>query len=171
MTLPTASVAEGLNLDLRISTLARACKGNVEGLPSFMVHDDPLWPTFSRVQLDSRNRIHIRRTTFLQVVCTQVPVREGIWHGMGVQEFHIDLKPHHLQGSQDAPDPQGYKHSREITKTDAEGRNPGDPDYGYPTRRVDPGEQEPALALGELAPDGPRRAVRSTVFDGVGSED
>lgn len=159
-----------LNLDLRIETLARACKGNVKALPSFMVHDDPLWPTFRKVQLDSRNRIHMRRSTFYQAVSSVLPMRAGIWHGLGVQEFHIDLQPHHLQGSSDSPEVKGHKHSRAITKADALGRNPWDLDYGYTPRRLDTAGAEPDLDPGKLATVGPRRAVRSTVFDGIKSE-
>lgn len=159
-----------LNLDLRMDTLMRACKGNVKALPSFMVHSDAVWPTFRRTQLDSKNRIHMRRSTFYQAVSSQLPMRAGIWHGIDVQEFHIDLQPHHLQGSSDMQDPKGYKHSRLITKTDDLGRNPWDFDYGYTPRRIDPAEVEPGLAISQLKAPGPRRSVRSTVFDGIDAE-
>lgn len=121
-------------IDLSIPTLMAACKGRVSALPSLMVHDNELWVT-QGVQLDSKNRIHMRRSTFLRAVVPQVPVRAGIWHGLGVQEFHIDLQPHHLQGSDDMAKPKGHKHSRVITLTDAAGRNPGDEDYGDPASK------------------------------------
>jgi hypothetical protein len=159
-----------INLDLSIATLARACKGNVKLLPSFMVHSDSAWPSYRRAQLDSRNRIHMRRSTFLQVVCSAMPVRPGIWHGIDVQEFYLDLQPHHLDGSADMADRAGYKHSRLITRTDEFGRNPWDFDYGKGLSGPSAARPDSSLASVELATDGPRRAVRSTVFDGADSE-
>lgn len=154
-----------INLDLSISTLARACKGNVKLLPTFMVHSDSAWPSYRRAQLDSRNRIHMRRSTFLQVVSSNLPVRAGLWHGIDVQEFHLDLQPHHLDGSADMADREGYKHSRLITKTDAFGRNPWDFDYGATVSGPGAARKDPALVASKLATDGPLRGVRSSVFD------
>jgi hypothetical protein len=116
-------------LDLSIPTLMKACKGNVKNLPSFMVHDDGLW-FGDNVQLDNKNRIHLRRASFHRSVVGFVPLRAGIWHGLGVQEFHIDLQPHHLQGSGDMAATKGHSHSRALTLTDAQGRNPGAEGYG-----------------------------------------
>lgn len=149
-------------IDLSIPTLMKACKGNVNMLPSFMVHDNHLW-LGDRVQLDSKNRIHMRRATLTNIVRPQVPVRAGIWHGLGVQEFHIDLKAHHLQGGQDAADAKGHAHSRLITLTDNAGRNPKDRDYGNslpePNRLTQPSPNEAAIAT-----DGKARGVRSSVL-------
>ncbi len=165
-----ASLKDRLNLDLRIETLARACKGNVKALPSFMVHDNSKWP-WNKAQLDSKNRIHLRRSTFLAVVAAELPVRAGLWLGKDVQEFFLDLKPHHLQGSEDAPDPAGYKHSREITKTDAQGRNPGDDGYGERNAPLSLARlKELRLDLERAKAEGQSLSVRSSVLDGPGSE-
>ena len=117
-------------IDLSMETLMTACRGDVSALPSFMVHDNALWPDPNRIQLDNKNRIHCRRSTFLQTIAAKVPIREGLWHGLGVQEFHIDLQPHHMQGGEGAKGPEGHKHSRKIVKVDEYGRSPGDEDYG-----------------------------------------
>jgi hypothetical protein len=159
-----------INLDLSIATLSKACKGNVKLLPSFMVHQDAAWPSYRRAQLDNRNRIHMRRSTFLQVVASALPVRAGLWHGLDVQEFHLDLQPHHLDGSADMADRQGYKHSRLITKTDAWGRNPWDPDYDLAPSKLDTAGPKPALDPSQYATRGPRRGVRSRLFDGADTE-
>jgi hypothetical protein len=159
-----------INLDLSIATLAKACKGNVKNLPSFMVHQDAAWPSYRRAQLDSRNRIHMRRSTFLQVVASALPVRPGLWHGIDVQEFHLDLQPHHLDGSADMADRKGYRHSRLITKTDAWGRNPWDPDYDFDPSKLNTARPQPALGQTQLAGKRPRRGVRSTLFDGADTE-
>lgn len=166
-----ASLKEQVNLDLRIETLARACKGNVKALPSFMVHNNAAWPNYKRTQLDSKNRIHMRRGTFLAVVVGQVPIRAGLWLGKDVQEFFIDLKPHHLQGSDDMPDPAGYKHSREITKTDYAGRNPGDDGYGERPSPVSMAKlKELRLDRERAKAEGQSLSVRSSIFDASGSE-
>lgn len=159
-----------INLDLSISTLAKACRGNVKNLPSFMVHNDAVWPSYQRAQLDNKNRIHMRRSTFLQVVSSALPVRAGIWHGVDVQEFFLDLQPHHLDGSADMADRQGYTHSRLITKTDAWGRNPGDIDYGVAPSRFDPAGAKLDMAPGKPKTRRPGRGVRSSVFSGLGDE-
>jgi hypothetical protein len=85
-------------LDLSIATLAKACKGDVSKLPSFVVHDDEAWPWFNKVR-PAKGKIHIRRSTFNRVVVGQVPVRPGIWLRVDAQEFFIDLQPHHLGGA------------------------------------------------------------------------
>lgn len=167
---PRASLAAEINLDLRIETLARACKGNVKALPSFMVHNNNRWP-HNRAQLDSKNRIHLRRSVFLAVVASQLPVRAGLWLGKDVQEFFLDLQPHHLQGSEDMQDPAGYKHSREITKTDHAGRNPGDDGYGErPSRGSLAKLQEFRLDRERAKAEGQSLSVRSSVLDTPGSE-
>jgi hypothetical protein len=45
------------DLDLSIPSLMKACKGNVAMLPSFMVHDDNVWPRSGVVRTDSQGRI------------------------------------------------------------------------------------------------------------------
>lgn len=44
------------DLDLSIPSLMLACKGNVAMLPSFMVHDDDVWPRSGVVRTDSKGR-------------------------------------------------------------------------------------------------------------------
>jgi hypothetical protein len=155
-------------LDLSIATLMAACKGNVENLPSFMVHEDAAWVKRT-AQLDNKNRIHIRKSTFLQTVCPTVPVREGIWHGFDVQEFHVDLKAHHLQGSTDMQAAKGHQHSRALTMTDHAGRNPGDDDYGHVTRKLVGITQSDVDAARDAA-GGQLRGVGSAVFSTDSSE-
>jgi hypothetical protein len=158
-----------VNLDLSIATLSAACKGNVKLLPSFMVHDNAAWPRWQTTMLDSKNRIHMRRTTFVNVVATALPMRPGLWHGIDVQEYHIDLQPHHLQGSEDMADRDGYKHSRAVVLADEAGRIPGDDGYG---------ETDPIAArwagpsMADLAddPDSERRGIATTVLDPGRSE-
>lgn len=149
-------------IDLSIETLMTACKGNVEALPSFMVHDNKAWVR-QGVQLDNQNRIHMRLATFLDVVVGQCPVREGLWHGLDVQEFHIDLKPHHLQGQADMGKPDNHKHSRVITLTDASGRNPGDEDYGDPVSKP-VGVSQSDLNAARAEAGGQLRGVGSTTL-------
>lgn len=155
-------------LDLSIETLARICKGNVSMLPSFMVHNNDVWPT-GRVALDNKNRIHMRRASFLRTVAAELPVREGLWHRADVQEFHLDLQPHHLQGSQDMKQAEGHKHSRQIVKLDRWGRPQGDRDYGLAPSR-DHGQQDIAADVERAKANGTSRSIGSTVFDGMGSE-
>jgi len=117
-------------IDLSIETLARACKGNVRNLPTFMVHDDHLWPAYKLIQQDSKNRLHLRRSTFNRSVASQIPVKDGLWLGPGVQEFSIDLQPHHLQGSDDMIADLKSRSARIVAKIDKAGLNPQDEDYG-----------------------------------------
>lgn len=149
-------------IDLSIATLMAACKGNVEALPSFMVHDNTAWVT-KAVQLDNKNRIHLNKGTFLRAVAPQVPVREGLWLGPDVQEFHIDLKPHHLQGSDSMDAHKGHKHSRVITKTDSAGRNPGDEDYGDPISKPN-GVSQSDLHAARVEAGGSLRGVGSSAL-------
>ena len=149
-------------LDLSIPTLMAACKGNVKALPSFMVHDNELWVT-QAVQLDNKNRIHMRRAVFLRSVVQEVPVRAGLWHGPGVQEFHIDLQPHHLQGSGEMEGHKGHQHSRVITRTDSAGRNPGDEDYGDPVSEANRVTQSDINAA-RIEAGGQLRGIGSTAL-------
>ena len=118
------------DLDLSIPTLMKACKGNVKNLPSFMVHDDNVWPRYANVRTDNKGRIHMRRSTFLRVVAGKLPLREGIWHRIDVQEFYIDLKPHHLQGSGGLAEDAKRQVARVVSLVDDGGRSQGDEDYG-----------------------------------------
>lgn len=155
-------------LDLSIETLSRACKGNVANLPSFMVHNNDVWPT-GRVALDSQNRIHMRRASFLRTVSARLPVRAGIWHRVDVQEFHLDLQPHHLQGSENMGKREGHKHSRQIVLLDQWGRPQGDRDYGLAPSR-DHGSEDIAADARRAKADGESRSIRSSVFDGLHSD-
>lgn len=118
------------DLDLSIEALMRACKGNVAMLPSFMVHDDAVWPRSGVVRTDSKGRIHMRRSTFNRTVAGKLPIREGIWHRIDMQEFHLDLKAHHLQGSADQIGGNKKQAARAVAMTDRHGRNQGDAEYG-----------------------------------------
>ena len=155
-------------LDLSIETLMAACKGNVENLPSFMVHDNTAWVR-DVVRLDSQNRIHMRRAVFLRSVAATLPVRAGIWHGPDVQEFHLALEPHHLQGGADMKAADNHQHSRAITKTDKAGRYPDEDDYDYtapkPIRLT---KADVHSALNEA--DGRVRGVASAAVDDPRSE-
>lgn len=155
-------------IDLSIATLAKACRGDVKALPSFMVHDNASWPT-QHIQLDNRNRIHLRRATFLQVVAAELPVKAGLFHGATVQEFFIELLPHHLQGSDDTAEVAGHKHSRAITLTDEAGRNPGEADYGDPISKPS-GVSAADLDAAIVETDGKLGGVRSSALDAPGSE-
>lgn len=157
------------NLDLSIATLARACKGNVKNLPSFVVHDNEAWTSPHAVKLDSKNRIHMRRATFLRSVSSQIPVRPGLWLRVDAQEFFIDLQPHHLQGSLDSHKIEGHKHSRAITLTDAHGRNPGDEGYGE-ALSDDQRARDARKDAAELARRGEARGIRSTALGSDSSE-
>jgi len=155
-------------IDLSIETLMAACRGNVEALPSFMVHDNDKWQT-GRIQLDNKNRIHMRRATFSQVVIGELPLRAGLWHSMDVQEFHIDLQPHHLQGEDNMGAPDDHTHSRKITLTDSSGRNPMDEDYGEaPLQHNRPTVADLHAARAET--DGQGRGVRSSTLSADRSE-
>lgn len=158
-------------LDLSIQTLMKACKGNVKMLPSFVVHDDAVWPVAKRVQLDKKNRIHLRRSTFYRCVSSQVPVRPGLWLRSDAQEYFIDLKPHHLQGSEDMKPESGHEHSREIVKADKQGRTELDEDYGEPVSRPAGIETKPLGTHAELAAHYRGRGVRSTVGDSGGEDE
>jgi len=138
-----------LNLKLDIPTLMQACKGNVDNLPSFVVHNDDVWPAWRKTMLDSKNRIHIRRNSFNATVALQVPVRPGLWLRVDAQQFHIDLEPHHLQGGTEgmhkATD---HKHSRAVVQADDDGQTPGDWEYGKNRSTISErdGRKGPSLA-------------------------
>ena len=155
-------------VDLSIPTLMAACKGNVNALPTFMVHDNDVWPT-ERVQLDTKNRIHLRRAVFLRSVVPQVPVKAGIWHRIDVQEFRIDLKPHHLQGSDGMDKPKGYRHSQAITLADEAGRVPGDEGYGDPISKNN-GVSKSDLDAARIEAGGQLRGIGSTALGAASSE-
>ena len=151
------------NLDLSMKSIIAACKGNVKALPSFMVHDNAAWPWPENVRLDSKNRIHMRRATFLRTVAADLPVREGIWHGIDVQEFHLELEAHHLGGGDDQQKEVGHKHSRVLVMADKYGRPAGDIDHG--DAALEPGgisQSELDDSRNEI--DGPARGVDSAVF-------
>lgn len=86
-----------IEIDLSPATIMRAARGNPANLPTFMVHDNHAWPA-GVVRTDTKNRIHMRRSSFLNVVVPAVPVRPGLWHRVDMQEYHIDLRADQLGG-------------------------------------------------------------------------
>lgn len=148
-----------LNLNLDIPTLMRACKGNVENLPTFMVHNDEVWPAWRKTMLDTKNRIHIRRTTFMQTVARSLPVRPGLWLRIDTQQFHIDLQPHHLQGTTGMQKVEGHKHSRELVQADEDGQVPGEWEYGKNRKTVAERDGREGPSLADIT-DARRRAER-----------
>lgn len=157
------------DLDLSIPSLMRACKGNVAMLPSFMVHDDDVWPS-QTVRTDSQGRIHMRRSTFIRAVVGELPIREGIWHRVDCQEFHLDLKPHHLQGSSDQEGGNRRQAARTVAKADWAGRIKGDEGYGNaPTG--DHRQQDVERDVAEAKARGTSGSVGSTVFARDGGDD
>jgi hypothetical protein len=151
-------------LDLSIASLTRACQGNVDRLPSFMVHDDDVWPRHAVIRTDSRGRVHMRRSTFNRVVVPELPIRAGLWHRIDLQEMHIDLQPHHLQGSLDSMGGDKRKAAKVVALADEHGRLPGDQGYGERDAR-DHRQQDVAADVERIARSGSGRGVRSTVFD------
>lgn len=158
------------DLDLSIPTLMRACKGNVAMLPSFMVHDDAVWPRAGVVRTDSKGRIHMRRSTFIRAVVGELPIRPGLWHRIDMQEFHIDLKPHHLQGSADQDGGNKRSAARSVAKADWAGRVNGDEGYGHDPHR-DHRKQDIARDVAEAKARGSSRSIGSTVLGGSGAGD
>jgi len=156
-------------LDLSIQSLMRACKGNVVMLPSFMVHDDNVWSRSGVVRTDSKGRIHMRRSTFNHAVAGKLPIREGIWHRIDCQEFHLDLKPHHLQGSENQQGGNRLKAARSVAKADRFGRVQGDEGYGDDLSG-DHRQQDVARDVAELEARGQRRGIGSTVLGRDGGE-
>jgi len=157
-------------LDLSIPSLVRACKGNVAMLPSFMVHNDAVWPRAWVVRTDSKGRIHMRRSAFLHAVVGKLPIREGIWHRSDVQEFHLDLQPHHLQGASDQEGGNRRSAARAVVKADWAGRIQGDGFYGVAPPR-DHRPQDVARDVAEAKARGTSGSVRSTVFARDGGDD
>lgn len=149
------------NLDLSMESLIKACKGNVKALPSFMVHDNAAWPWPDSVKLDGKNRIHMRRSTFLRTVSEDLPVRAGIWHGIDVQEFHLELEAHHLGGGADQQKYVGHKQSRALVMADKYGRPLGDLDHGDAALESN-GVTQSELDDSRNEIDGPARGVAST---------
>lgn len=84
-------------IDLSPALIRSIARGDPRNLPVFMVHDDAVWP-WGRVQLDSLKRVHLRRHDFNTVVAPQIPTRPGLWLRDDLQQFHVDLAAHHLQG-------------------------------------------------------------------------
>ena len=151
------------NLDLSMPALMRACEGNIHKLPDFVVHDDETWPQYNRVMVDKKNRLHIRRSTFLHVVAGEMPVRAGIWIHDTAQLFHLQLEPHHIQGASDAAPVDSHEQSRRLVLMDEAGRTPEDEGYGDALPDSD-GIGDVGDGDAAAPPAGPRRGVRSTVF-------
>ena len=157
-------------LDLSRETLLRACKGDVKKLPTFVVHDDDAWPWATKVR-PAKGAIHVRRSTFNNVIAPQVPVKPGLFVRMDAQEYLIDLKPHHLQGSEDQAqhDPKGNNHdaARKLAVADEVGRLPDEEDYGTKVVERSPWGKAQRDDLERIARDPNRNGVRSSLFSGV----
>lgn len=156
-------------LDLSQDTLLKACKGDVRKLPSFIVHNDEAWPWVTKVR-PAKGKIHVRRTTFLNVIVPQVPVRPGLWVRADAQEFHIDLEPHHLSGSSDAaakPDTKNHDVARKLAVADEAGRLPDEEDYGEGIVERSSSREIDRDDLERIARDPERGTVRGSVFDGL----
>lgn len=156
-------------LDLSPATLLRACKGDVRKLPVFRVHDNDAWP-WARSVRPAKGQLHIRRSTFERVIhAAGLPVRPGLWVKPSVQEFFIDLKPHHLGGSEDPvrlPDATNHDTARLIAKADEAGRLPDEADYGEGIVERAAGGPVEREDLDRVAADRERRGVSSSVFSG-----
>lgn len=105
------------DIDLSVETIRRLAKGKASNLPTFMVHDNDKWP-YPSIQLDSQQRIHCRRQYFETVIATAIPVKPGLWHGIDVQEFSIDLRDDQLDG-----DGSGEDVTQEALREFTEDRN------------------------------------------------
>lgn len=152
-------------IDLTPATLAKACKGDVRKLPSFVVHDDEAWPWHAKIR-PAKGKLHMRRSTFLRVVAPQVPVKPGLWVRADAQEFFIDLQPHHLQGSGDAamlpPDVKNHEQARIVAKADSVGRMPDEDGYGTQAMERSKGGAVERGDLEQVARDPEKRGVSST---------
>jgi hypothetical protein len=151
-------------LDLSIESLAKACKGDVSKLPSFVVHDDEAWPWFNKVR-PAKGKIHIRRSTFNRVVVGQVPLRAGIWVRGDAQEFFIDLQPHHLEGSDTGAEHKAdARAARTVVKADEAGRLPDEDGYGEGIVERREGRQVERGDLERVAADPERGSIGSSVL-------
>jgi hypothetical protein len=157
-------------MDLSMETLMRACKGDVSKLPSFIVHDDVAWPWHTKIR-PAKGKLHMRRSTFNNVVVAELPVKPGLWVRPDAQEFFLDLKPHHLQGSEDSstykPGENNHQTARDMAVADAAGRLPDEDDYGTEIVERSKGRAIDPEDLERIARDPEKRGVRSSTFIGV----
>lgn len=158
-------------IDLSIDTLKSICRGDVRKLPSFIVHDDDAWPWFAKVR-PAKGKIHLRRTTFNNVVVPQVPVRPGLWVRHDAQEFFIDLKPHHLEGPSSPIEGEAKNHeaARKVTMADSAGRLPDEADYGADALERSESREVERRDLEEVAARDEKGSVGSTVLSGGDTE-
>lgn len=157
-------------LDLSKETLMRLCKGDPRRLPSFRVYDNAAWPYPA---MPAKGVIHIRRSSFQAIVMqNQIPVRAGLWVSGQAQDFTIDLKAHHLQGSEDpaAPVVKADQHqaARDVAQVDAAGRRKHEVDYGTAVVESRPSQQIDPDDLERIARNPERGSVRSATVDGGG---
>lgn len=101
-----------VQIDLSTTAIRGLARGNPDNLPTFMVHDDAVWP-WGKVQIDNKKRIHVRRSTLNNTIAPALPMRPGLWMGVDVQQFHIDLSAAQLDGD-GSKDRLGQDSYREI---------------------------------------------------------
>jgi len=117
------------NIDLSPELVRTLCKGDVKQLPRLCVHDNEVWPA-SVMRIDTKNRIHMCRLDFEHVVAPSIPVREGLWLRVDMQEFFIDLRPDQLGGDADQHSPTTAAERRALVMADDAARIPAEEDYG-----------------------------------------
>lgn len=122
-------MAEATNIDLSPTFIRALCKGDTKNLPVLWVHDNAVWPT-DEIRIDTKNRLHMRRWIFENVVAPAIPCREGMWLRVDVQEFFIDLRPDQLDGDPEQNAPLLQADRRKVVLADDSARIPGDDGYG-----------------------------------------
>ena len=119
-------------IDLSMESLRKVCKGDVSRLPKFVVHNNDAWPSNTKVAVDKKNRVHMRRAVFLRTVKRNLPVKPGLWIRPDAQEFTLDLSAHDLLGSEETKNTEGLNQAaaRQVAKADEVGRLPHEERYG-----------------------------------------
>lgn len=117
------------NIDLSPEFVRALCKGDTKNLPKLWVHDNEVWPG-GRIMIDAKNRLHMCRRDFEQVVAPAIPCRESIWLRADVQQFLIDLRPDQLGGDASQNVTLLQAERRKVVLADDSARLPGDDGYG-----------------------------------------
>ncbi|AGH16030.1 hypothetical protein DVVG_00044 [Dunaliella viridis virus SI2] len=156
-------------LDLSVDTIRKLCKGRVENLPRFMVHDENWRGPVARIgkRADGTMEIHMQRAAFFRIVQPQIPIKPGLWRRLGVQEYLIDLQAHHLGGSGDTMGPPTLDRravALQMTKSDAAGRQPDEVDYGAEALERAHVRQVSRADIERARREGQGRSVGSSVF-------